>query len=228
MWLASHHAAGAVIMLVAGMLYNFGLSSTPVVTEASTSSRWLENGRYNLDTEYCNIKRIGEVSFTDFLHKYIGRRPVILRLSASRSANFTALVDRTSMLERMGEKRLKLSSSNSYSHDRKSVTVREYFEQHLPSHETSEMSNETWYFFGDNYDQHWTELEKFYKLPPYPGTQRTALSFGVGGRGSGVAFHFHGPGNRIFLPFPLVTCVSIGHRVCRDLPRTQTLVPVRV
>ena len=55
--------------------------------------------------------------------------------------------------------------------------------------------SETFYFFGDNDMQEWKSFFEKYKLPPlnlprhYP-----ALSFGLAGPGTGVPFHFHGPG----------------------------------
>ena len=54
---------------------------------------------------------------------------------------------------------------------------------------------ETFYFFGYNDMEEWADFFSAYKLPPYelPGHTH-ALSFGLAGQGSGVPFHFHGPG----------------------------------
>ena len=54
---------------------------------------------------------------------------------------------------------------------------------------------ETFYFFGDNDVVEWKELLDEYKLPPFKlPMYHAALSFGLAGPGTGVPFHFHGPG----------------------------------
>lgn len=54
---------------------------------------------------------------------------------------------------------------------------------------------ETFYFFGDNDIEEWKDLLDEYKLPPFNLPKHTsALSFGLAGPGTGVPFHFHGPG----------------------------------
>ncbi|XP_031698307.1 jmjC domain-containing protein 8, partial [Anarrhichthys ocellatus] len=57
------------------------------------------------------------------------------------------------------------------------------------------VSSETLYFFGDNNVTEWQRLLDQYESPPYvlPHTS-AALSFGIAGPGSGVPFHWHGPG----------------------------------
>jgi hypothetical protein len=73
--------------------------------------------------------------------------------------------------------------------------------------------NETYYLFGDQYGAAWETFLSGYYRPTniYPSEsfdarcasphmlaeespRRTTLSFGVAGRGTGVPFHFHGPG----------------------------------
>ena len=55
--------------------------------------------------------------------------------------------------------------------------------------------SETFYFFGDNDMEEWSSFFEEYKLPSLmlPG-HYPALSFGLAGPGTGVPFHFHGPG----------------------------------
>ncbi len=55
--------------------------------------------------------------------------------------------------------------------------------------------SETFYFFGDNDVEEWSDLLQEYAQPPLslPG-HTAALSFGLAGAGTGVPFHFHGPG----------------------------------
>ncbi|NXU80749.1 JMJD8 protein, partial [Oreotrochilus melanogaster] len=54
---------------------------------------------------------------------------------------------------------------------------------------------DTLYFFGDNNFTEWGSLFQQYVAPPFriPGTS-PAYSFGIAGSGSGVPFHWHGPG----------------------------------
>ena len=55
--------------------------------------------------------------------------------------------------------------------------------------------SETFYFFGDNDVTEWKDLLDEYIQPPLKLPLHTAaLSFGLAGPGSGVPFHFHGPG----------------------------------
>ena len=61
-------------------------------------------------------------------------------------------------------------------------------------------ANETWYLFGNN--EHlspFKELSELYELPKCGQdctrvSQKAAVVSGLGGKGSGVSFHFHGPG----------------------------------
>ena len=54
---------------------------------------------------------------------------------------------------------------------------------------------ETFYMFGDNNHDEWSDFLTEYTPPPFTLPRHLpALSFGVAGPGSGVPFHFHGPG----------------------------------
>ena len=49
--------------------------------------------------------------------------------------------------------------------------------------------------FGDNKFDEWADFLSEYSPPPFKLPKHSpALSFGVAGPGSGVPFHFHGPG----------------------------------
>jgi hypothetical protein len=52
----------------------------------------------------------------------------------------------------------------------------------------------SFYLFGENFSRPWQELQAQYALPSTFSAADVALSFGIGGYGSGVAFHLHGPG----------------------------------
>lgn len=58
------------------------------------------------------------------------------------------------------------------------------------------LSNETWYLFGETYSDEWKAFLQSYPLPPCHTctSDLSALSFGIGNRGSGVQWHVHGPG----------------------------------
>ena len=50
-------------------------------------------------------------------------------------------------------------------------------------------------WFGDNNHTEWKKLFDSYVQPPYRLPKLTgAYSFGLAGPGTGVPFHFHGPG----------------------------------
>ena len=60
---------------------------------------------------------------------------------------------------------------------------------------TAAVVPETFYFFGDNDVEEWQAFFDEYEQPPYSLPMHTAaLSFGLAGAGTGVPFHFHGPG----------------------------------
>ena len=93
-----------------------------------------------------------------------------------------------------------LTSSNSFSEHRRIITLEEYINEQITMKETlpSQLSNETWYLFGETFTKPWKKLLSSYELPPCIACQRNddliALSFGIGNIGSGVQWHVHGPG----------------------------------
>ena len=96
--------------------------------------------------------------------------------------------------------RVTLSSSNALSEHRHTVLFRDYLHTSYTRGGTSpdQLSNESWYLFGETYTQEWhTALLQYYTLPPChacDAMDNVALSFGIGNRGSGVQWHIHGPG----------------------------------
>ncbi|XP_073218724.1 jmjC domain-containing protein 8 isoform X3 [Lepidochelys kempii] len=75
------------------------------------------------------------------------------------------------------------------------VPFQEYVEHLLEPQDLASLGSDTLYFFGDNNFTEWGSLFQKYMPPPFriPGTSR-AYSFGIAGSGSGVPFHWHGPG----------------------------------
>jgi len=99
------------------------------------------------------------------------------------------------MLENHGHKIVKLSSANTYSYKKVDVPLKRYVEQIMKPQTLDTMGNETMYWFGDNNYTEWEELFNIYNPPPYSLPQHSGVySFGVAGAGTGVPFHFHGPG----------------------------------
>lgn len=93
-----------------------------------------------------------------------------------------------------GHLEVTLSTSNTYSYDKREVKFAEYLEEYLTPVESGTSAEDVWYMFGDH-TAHWDEeFLQHYRQPKYTTALPTALSFGVGGKHSGVPFHFHGPG----------------------------------
>lgn len=91
-----------------------------------------------------------------------------------------------------------LSSSNALSERRRTVPLAVYLQEIALARETTprQLSNESWYLFGETYTEPWQDFLESYVLPPCQTCHQdlVALSFGIGNRGSGVQWHTHGPG----------------------------------
>ncbi len=130
----------------------------------------------------------------DFLRKYAYQRPFVVR-DATNQNRFRALCQRERLLEDWGDAEVTLSSANSYSYEKRFVSFRHYCERMMAPQRVDTLANETFYFFGDNDVVEWEALFEAYERPPYALPLHTAaLSFGLAGPGTGVPFHFHGPG----------------------------------
>lgn len=166
--------------------------------------RW----KWSLDGVHrCNVKRITfSQLYTSFskhglppLYKY----PIIVYGDrANDNANIcqefkkmTSLSNITDTLPTGFE--VTLSSSNSFSAHRRTIPLTQYLsetveEETFPDH----LSNETWYLFGETYTSDWVQMLDHFCLPPCETCSKdlSALAFGIGGKGSGVQWHIHGPG----------------------------------
>jgi|TARA_B110000091_G_scaffold207395_1_gene245524 ribosomal protein L16 Arg81 hydroxylase len=154
----------------------------------------LPNNTYNFDTTFCNIPRIRANTLTKaaFVQTYAGKHPVIL-LDSRHNQHFLEHVTKSNILTHFGQYNVILSASNSYTKHKKTVTVKEYISTMMKPQTLHSLGNETWYLFGDNYGEEWTPLLNRMEHNRYAGSENT-LSFGIGGKGSGVPFHFHGGG----------------------------------
>jgi ribosomal protein L16 Arg81 hydroxylase len=147
-----------------------------------------------LENSPCTIERITGASSNSVLPR--SDQPYIWQLSEGWNADFTEKVTAAALLETHAAASVVLSSSNSYSKDRAVSTFQSYVDSmQAQQHATNGSSaTETWYMFGENFSTQWKELEQQYRLPPGTDMHTASLSFGIGGYGSGVAFHTHGDG----------------------------------
>jgi hypothetical protein len=92
-----------------------------------------------------------------------------------------------------------LSSSNSYSHGKIDSTLGDYLNNILKMENADKnstlLANETYYLFGFNEKGIFKELNQLYASPPCHLCEKAgAKTPGIGGKNSGVSFHFHGSG----------------------------------
>lgn len=143
----------------------------------------------------CNIAiRDSSLSQPEFLSEFSTSRPLVVRDAADNDV-FRALAGRRRLLSDYGHTTVTLSAANTHSYEKRAVTFREYCTKYTGPQRLDTPANETFYMFGDHDYVEWADLLAEYSPPPYtlPG-HRPAYSFGVAGPGSGVPFHFHGPG----------------------------------
>jgi len=144
----------------------------------------------------CNIPIVDGQSLTnrEFLKQFAYERPFVLR-DATDNILFRALSRRDQIIQDWGHTKVTLSAANTYSYEKKKMSFKTYCDTMMGPQQISTPANETFYFFGDNDVEEWKEFLDEYKLPPLNlPLHRPALSFGLAGPGTGVPFHFHGPG----------------------------------
>ncbi|XP_074023818.1 jmjC domain-containing protein 8 isoform X2 [Numenius arquata] len=147
------------------------------------------------EEERCTVERAdASLTYSLFLQRFAFSRPVILRGVTDNSV-FRALCTREKLLAAFGALPVRLSTANTYSYRKVDVPFQEYVEHLLKPQDPARLGSDTLYFFGDNNFTEWGPLFQRYVPPPFriPGTS-PAYSFGIAGSGSGVPFHWHGPG----------------------------------
>ncbi|XP_032125302.1 jmjC domain-containing protein 8 isoform X1 [Sapajus apella] len=174
------------------------------------------------EEERCGVERRADLTYADFVQHYAFVRPVILQ-GLTDNSRFRALCSRERLLASFGDRVVRLSTANTYSYRKGELPhpgarllatpgrlqqpvltrpfpavdlpFQEYVEQLLHPQDPGSLGNDTLYFFGDNNLTEWASLFRHYSPPPFglPGTA-PAYSFGIAGAGSGVPFHWHGPG----------------------------------
>lgn len=144
----------------------------------------------------CNIPIIDGQSFTNqqFLKEFAYKHPFVLR-DASNNNLFRALCRKNQIIQDWGHTTVVLSAANSFSYEKRKITFKSYCDTMMNPQRLETPANETFYFFGDNDVEEWKDLLDEYNQPPLNlPLHQSALSFGLAGPGSGVPFHFHGPG----------------------------------
>ncbi|XP_069342463.1 jmjC domain-containing protein 8 isoform X1 [Eulemur rufifrons] len=146
------------------------------------------------EEERCTVERRADLTYAEFVQHYAFLRPVILQ-GLTDNSKFRALCSRERLLASFGESVVRLSTANTYSYRKVDLPFQEYVEQLLHPQDPTSLGNDTLYFFGDNNFTEWASLFRHYSPPPFGLLGTTpAYSFGIAGAGSGVPFHWHGPG----------------------------------
>ncbi|XP_047212046.1 jmjC domain-containing protein 8-like isoform X1 [Girardinichthys multiradiatus] len=148
------------------------------------------------DEGTCTIEVLdgSELSHQQFIERYAFSRPVVLR-GLTNNTKFQHLCSKSSLLEKYGSLKVRLSTANTHSYRKVDVLLQEYVDEFLRPQSEDALGSETLYFFGDNNFTEWQNLFDQYESPPYVLPDTTgAYSFGIAGPGTGVPFHWHGPG----------------------------------
>uniref|UniRef100_A0A3Q2TVI6 Jumonji domain containing 8 n=1 Tax=Fundulus heteroclitus TaxID=8078 RepID=A0A3Q2TVI6_FUNHE len=141
-----------------------------------------------------DVLHASELSHQQFIDRYAFSRPVVLR-GLTDNTNFQLLCSKSSLLEKFGSLKVRLSTANTHSYRKVDVLFQQYVDELLRPQARDALGSETLYFFGDNNFTEWQNLFDRYRPPPYVLPDTTgAYSFGIAGPGTGVPFHWHGPG----------------------------------
>lgn len=180
---------------------NSNQEESKTTTDVNKSKQW----KWTPEAEHrCNIVRM---THDQVLNKFgplgvppLHPEPLVILGNAKRNAKFRELTSRENITRSLPTNmNVTLSSSNSFSAHRRTIPLTQYLteiEQNNGITTPDQLSNETWYLFGETFTKDWKSLLKKYELPPCHTCQSdlVALSFGIGNRGSGVQWHVHGPG----------------------------------
>jgi len=161
--------------------------------------------------------------------------PVILRDDDTINKEFRRLTEKDNLIDWFGpDFNVTLSSSNARSEHRRETTLLQYIEESMTAFETlpNQLSNESWYLFGETYSDAWRKLlYPHYQLPTCQTchSSTVALSFGIGNRGSGVQWHVHGPGfsealhgRKHWVLYPPASPSSNHNNIQYDFPKDQS------
>ncbi|XP_067088383.1 jmjC domain-containing protein 8 [Osmerus mordax] len=172
------------------------LERSSIPTGSEQSGGWSSNSGSLTDDGSCNIDILDGVSlsYREFIDRYAYSKPVILR-SVTDNMKFKFLCSKSNLLQEYGDRKVRLSTANTFSYKKVDVPFKEFVDLLLMPQAEDTLGSDTLYFFGDNNFTEWHSLFENYKAPPYLLPKTTgAYSFGIAGPGTGVPFHWHGPG----------------------------------
>jgi archaellum component FlaD/FlaE len=116
---------------------------------------------------------------------------------SQRNQRLREQLTKENLLELLGEEKVVLSSANAQSYEKIKIPFSDYVDQMMVPWEREAKGAERFYLFGDNAwktSAAWRRIAEFYEaVPLFDAQQKQSLSFGMGGSGSGVPFHTHGP-----------------------------------
>lgn len=103
--------------------------------------------------------------------------------------------DRDFLLSNYATTPVTVSSSNTFSQGLFHMQFDEYVHHMSERDQLRDKANESYYFFGNNYAGIWSTMSDLYVNPPCHYCDKAgAKTLGIGGKSSGVSFHFHGMG----------------------------------
>jgi len=193
-----------VIAIASVLFYVYQISHTSKSVQSRVENDFLNEGGWVthqrdilVDSGPCNIPIIDATAVSEekFLSKFAYQTPVLIRNGSIGNNKFRKACEKENLLQDWGHATVTLSSANTHSYGTKDVPLKQYIHHMVGPQNLETLANETYYFFGYNDMEEWKDFFDLYKIPPYglPGHTH-ALSFGLAGPGSGVPFHFHGPG----------------------------------
>uniref|UniRef100_A0A8C5KDV5 JmjC domain-containing protein 8 n=1 Tax=Jaculus jaculus TaxID=51337 RepID=A0A8C5KDV5_JACJA len=185
-------AAGPGVLL---MLWTLLAVAQPAAEPGDGDGGWRRGAAEVVtEEERCTVERRADLTYAEFVQRYAFLRPVVLQ-GLTDNSRFRALCSREKLLASFGNNVVRLSTANTYSYQKVDLPFQEYVEQLLRPQDPASLGNDTLYFFGDNNFTEWAPLFQLYSAPPFRLLGTTpAYSFGIAGAGSGVPFHWHGPG----------------------------------
>ena len=155
-------------------------------------------GHVVLDTDKCDIERrhIDSFSREEFLEEYNGVKPVIIEgWNANWKSQFSTMCTKEMLLTNYGNRSIILSTANKNSYEKQTASLVSYLSDIMLPPPVVRLGNTTWYHFGNNDHESWTDLFDCYLNPEQFMSDPSffSYSFGMGASGSGVPFHTHGP-----------------------------------
>ena len=181
-------------------------ASSSTASDVSADDNTNNNWKWRPEVPHpCTIQRMNVDEYRETFEETNGipvmyPHPLVLRTGRERNDPLRQVTTEDKILSAFPPGfNVTLSSSNSFSQHRRTIPLAQYLEELRENDGTTsptQLSNTSWYLFGETFSDDWKKLLTSYQLPPCQSCQHeySALSFGIGNRGSGVQWHIHGPG----------------------------------